>query len=58
VLAFLEANAGVWAAGIDEPSDSKLGKWNVLFRTALKLEIALFNASVYAPNGSKGAVPA
>jgi hypothetical protein len=32
----------VWKNGIDTGTGTMTGKWNTLFRTALKLEIALF----------------
>ncbi len=40
--AFLDANEAVWENGIDTGRGRTVGDWNTLFRTALKLEIALF----------------
>ncbi|MCJ1450178.1 hypothetical protein MMC28_000507, partial [Mycoblastus sanguinarius] len=39
---FLDANDAVWENGIDTGGGGIVGEWNTLFRTALKLEIALF----------------
>lgn len=45
---FLDANSEMWAAGIDQGQAPKKGKWNQLFRTAMKLEVALFKSSGYS----------
>ena len=46
IKVFLDKNSGMWAAGID------LGKWNSLFRTSLRLEVALFD-SAFSPYGKR-----
>jgi len=40
--AFLDANAMLWKDEIDTGNSTSVGQWNALFRTALKLETALF----------------
>ncbi|PMD65555.1 uncharacterized protein K444DRAFT_625123 [Hyaloscypha bicolor E] len=45
---FLDANSEMWAAGIDKGQAPKKGKWNQLFRTAMRLEVELFKSSGYS----------
>ncbi|KAI4193457.1 MAG: hypothetical protein LQ350_008310, partial [Teloschistes chrysophthalmus] len=40
--AFLNANEAVWKNGIDTGTPGRVGEWTSLFRTAMRLEIALF----------------
>ncbi|KAL8635453.1 MAG: hypothetical protein Q9228_007054 [Teloschistes exilis] len=40
--AFLSANEAVWKDGIDTGTSGRMGEWTSLFRTALRLEIAMF----------------
>ncbi|KAL8767336.1 MAG: hypothetical protein Q9194_006017 [Teloschistes cf. exilis] len=42
LTAFLSANEAVWKNGIDTGTPGRMGQWSSLFRTALRLEIALF----------------
>ncbi|KAL8763890.1 MAG: hypothetical protein Q9194_007229 [Teloschistes cf. exilis] len=42
LTAFLSANEAVWKDGIDTGTSGRMGEWTSLFRTALRLEIAMF----------------
>lgn len=42
LTAFLSANEAVWKDGIDTGTPDRSGEWRGLFRTALRLEVALF----------------
>lgn len=43
---FLDANVAQWKSENDKDNGNRTGKWTSLFRTALKLEIAMFESAL------------